>query len=86
MVAEQVRRSPTRRMARLAQGASDRGGVADTRERRCPFCQGDAVKQRGRVSAADGLIKVLYECERCERQFHFVRKAIEFGRETPPAA
>jgi|SRR5215831_17718820 len=86
-VADQVMRSPTRRMARLAQGASDGGGgVAETRERRCPFCLSDAVRQRGKVSAAEGLIKVLYGCERCERLFHFVRRAIEFGRETPPVA
>lgn len=86
LVAEQVRRSPTRRMGRLAQGARERVGVAETRERRCPFCMGDTVKQCGRVSATDGVIKVLYGCERCERLFHFVRKAVEFGREAPPAA
>lgn len=85
LVADQVRRSPTRRMARLAHGASDRLGVAETRERRCPFCMNDTVKQCGRVYAADGLIKVLYGCARCERQFHFVRRAVDFGREAPPA-
>jgi hypothetical protein len=86
LVAERVRLSPLRRMARLAQGASDRDGAAETRERRCRFCLSDTVKQRGRVSAADGLIKVLYGCEQCERIFHYVRKAVEFGRETPPTA
>ena len=86
LVADHVRRSPTRRLARLARGASDGGGVTETRELPCPSCLSDAVKQRGRVSATDGLIKVLYGCERCERLFEFVRTAVEFGRETPPAA
>jgi hypothetical protein len=50
--------------------------LPETRERRCPACQSDAVAPAGHVSAAKGMIHVRHRCEACSIAFVFVRKAI----------
>lgn len=50
--------------------------LPETRERRCPACQSDAIAPAGRVLAADGLIKVKHQCETCGAAFFFVRKPL----------
>ena len=50
--------------------------LPETRERRCPACQSEAIAPAGRVLAADGLIKVKHQCETCGAAFFFVRKPL----------
>ena len=80
LVADQVRRSAVRRMARLASGASADSELKETRERRCPHCRGEDIRHGGRVSVIEGLVKSLYRCDGCERLFLVLRPAVELGR------
>jgi hypothetical protein len=50
--------------------------LPETRERRCPACQSEAIAPVGRVSAAGGMIHVEHRCEACAIGFVFVRKAL----------
>ena len=50
--------------------------LPETRERRCPACQSDAIASVGHVVAEDGWIKVEHRCEACGIRFRFVRKPI----------
>ena len=87
-VAAHVRRSPARRMARLAQGGRDRDGdgngsapdgmLVETRDRCCPFCQAVSIKLVGKVEAEDGQVKSHRQCFVCGRAFVYVRKALGF--------
>lgn len=70
-VAEMVRKSPFRRGARLARGASE--GLLETPERRCPHCRIEtAIKAGGSMQVADGLMKSAYRCDSCRRSFLYV--------------
>jgi hypothetical protein len=75
---------PLRRVHWLARGASD--GEPETFERRCPHCQGEAVKGTGHAMAGGGMIRVVYGCESCKRRFVFVRKPVDFGPPPHPTA
>ena len=50
--------------------------LPETRERRCPACQSEAIAPVGHVEAAGGLIKLQHRCEACGKAFFFVRKPI----------
>ena len=50
--------------------------LPEIRERRCPYCKGDAVAPAGYVIGVAGMIKVEYRCTACETAFLFVRNAI----------
>ena len=75
-IGDQIRGTSARRIARLAQGGS-RDPITETRQRRCPLCQGGAIKQGGAVSAVNGTIKSLYACESCGAPFLWVRDVIQ---------
>jgi hypothetical protein len=50
--------------------------LPETRERRCPACQSEAIAPTGHVSASGGMIHVQHRCEACGLAFVFVRKAL----------
>ena len=50
--------------------------LPETRERRCPACQRDAIAPAGHILAAENLIKIEYRCEACGVRFLFVRKPL----------
>jgi hypothetical protein len=50
--------------------------LPETRERRCPACQSEAIPPVGYVVAGDGLIRVQHRCEACAIVFWFVRKPL----------
>jgi DNA-directed RNA polymerase subunit RPC12/RpoP len=50
--------------------------LRETRERRCPYCRGDAVVPAGYVIGVGGMIKVEYRCTVCETAFLVVREAL----------
>jgi hypothetical protein len=50
--------------------------LPETRERRCPACQSEAIAPVGHVLAADQLIKVKHRCDTCGAAFFFVRKPL----------
>ena len=50
--------------------------LPETRERRCPACQSEAIAPVGHIIAGDGLIKVEHRCEACGVRFLFVRKPL----------
>jgi hypothetical protein len=85
MVAEHVRRSPIRRMARLAQGGRDDGNgdqgsapdgkLVETREPRCPHCQTVRIRRLEKMEIVEGRVKTDCECLVCEKVFVYSRKA-----------
>ena len=50
--------------------------LPETRERRCPACQSEAIASVGRVIAPGGMIHVEHRCEACGIAFVFVRKPL----------
>jgi hypothetical protein len=79
-ISSEVRRNPYRRSLRLARGASDGTPTVDqskeTTERRCPYCQDDAIKPLGRVQIEAGVVRSAYCCTSCDRAFAYVRRAL----------
>ena len=67
-VAECVRTCASRRMARLARGASTKP-VEERRPPHCPFCLSTAVT----LDVMDRLIKAVYRCDECETFFLYPR-------------
>ncbi len=49
--------------------------LPETWERRCPACQSERIVHAGRVTAGEGMIRVVHQCEACGTAFWFVRKA-----------
>lgn len=83
-VADHVRRSAVRRMARLAQGGRDGdrdhgsapdGKLVETREPRCPHCQTVRIRRLEKMEVVDGRVKTDCECLVCEKEFVYSRKA-----------
>jgi uncharacterized protein (DUF983 family) len=48
--------------------------LPETWERRCPACQSERIVHAGRVTAGEGMIRVVHQCEACGTAFWFVRK------------
>ena len=50
--------------------------LPETRERRCPTCQGERITHLGGVVTDEGRIKVKHRCETCGALFWLVRAPI----------
>jgi hypothetical protein len=79
----QVQQNATRRMARLARGASDpdadgsvAGPLVETCERRCPHCRAETLKLLGKFHVASGEIKSERQCLDCGKRFVYARRAL----------
>jgi hypothetical protein len=90
-VAEQVKRSPTRRMARHAQGRRDLTGdgsarldgkLVETRAPRCPHCQSVRIMRLEKSEIVDARVRTDSACLVCEKVFVYSRKtAVQLARE-----
>jgi hypothetical protein len=92
------RRSPIRRLVRLAAGANDDeatpaslGLLVETSHRRCPSCRSEIVEPVGRITATDGVLRVSLRCRICQSYFTFIRTPRTFAAcpespSPPPAA
>lgn len=78
MIQRQVLGDAARRLARVSHGGSDPLPV-ESRQRRCPYCESEAVKLGGDVRAVGGLVKTELTCETCGRMFVFVRRVVGIG-------
>src|SRR5262252_8987905 len=75
------RQWPVRRHLRLAAGANDDepalrplDGLAETWHRRCPSCSSEILEPLGRITAADGVLRITLRCGSCQSDFAFIRK------------
>jgi hypothetical protein len=85
-IAEQVKQSVTRRVARLAQGGRDLDGDGDgsapdgmlveTREPRCPHCQSVRIMRLEKMEVVGGRTRTDCECLVCEKVFVYSRKTL----------
>jgi hypothetical protein len=80
-VADQARRSPARRMARLAQGGRDLdgdhdGNLVETREPRCPHCQSVRIMRLEKREIVEGRVRTDCQCLVCEKAFVYSRKTV----------
>ena len=78
MIQRQVQGDAARRLARVSRGGSDPLPV-ESRQRRCPYCESEAVTLGGDVRAVGGLVKTELACETCGRMFVFVRRVVGIG-------
>ena len=83
-IAEQVKQSAVRRMARVAQGGRDLddngsapdGMLVETREPRCPHCQSVRIMRLEKMEIVEGRAKTDCECLVCEKLFVYSRKTL----------
>ena len=68
---------PYCRVFLLARGGSD--DAIETRVRRCPHCQSERIAPLGKVSAAQGLLKISHQCEESQKPFVYVRRPVDFA-------
>ena len=78
MIQRQIQGDPVRRLARASRGGSDSLPV-ESRQRRCPYCESEAVRLEGDVRGVGGMVKTELACETCGRMFVFVRRVVGVG-------